>query len=248
MLRAFLLDGKGFSAAGLSAKMPAQVSESAPMKTKSIVRHLAQLPFASFIVAVVLALVVTGCQSDSQATHYDKNPIIPPKDVNDIVLREADVVKVTFPGTANLDTQLQTIRRDGKITLPVIGEVVAAGKTPKQLEKDLIERYSTELVSSKEITVSVQSASFPVYLTGAVSKPGKLVSDHPITVLEAILESGGVDFERAKLSKVKIIRGQDKQPKTYIVNLEGLVNGKPIDVFYLQPSDIVYVPAKIQWF
>ncbi len=217
------------------------------MKTKSVVHPLAQLPFVSFILAVVLALVATGCESNPPG-HYSQNPGLPAKDARDIVLREADNLKITFPGNANLDTVVQTIRRDGKVTLPIIGEVTAAGKTPTDLEKELINLYSKELVSSKEITVTVQSASFPVYLTGAVMKPGKLTSDHPITVLEAILESGGFDMNRAKLNKVKVIRGQDKQTKSFTVHLNGLIDGTAIDIFYLEPSDIVYVPSKIQWF
>lgn len=217
------------------------------MKTKSIVHPFAQLPFTSFIFAVMLALFAAGCGTD-KTTHYSRNPIIPPKDSRDATLREADVLKVTFPGTANLDTAIQSIRRDGKITLPIIGEVVAAGKTPTQLEKELIDLYSSQLVSSKEITVSVQSSSFPVFITGAVGRPGKLMSDHPITVLEAIMESGGFDYTRAKLSKIKVIRGQDKQTKTYTINLEGFLDGTPIDAFYLEPSDIVYVPSKMVWF
>ncbi|HXS69144.1 MAG TPA: polysaccharide biosynthesis/export family protein [Candidatus Polarisedimenticolia bacterium] len=219
------------------------------MKTKSIVHHFVQLPFVSFILTVLLALVVAGCGTD-QTIHYSQNPVIPPKDTKDAALREADIVKVTFPGTANLDATTQAIRRDGKITLPIIGEVVAAGKTPTQLEKELIDLYSTQLVSSKEITVQVQAASFPVFISGAVNRPGKLTLDHPITVLEAVMESGGFDLNRAKLNKIKVIRGQDKpgQTKTYTINLEGFLDGRPIDVFYLEPTDIVYVPSKIQWF
>jgi len=217
------------------------------MKTKSIVRALAQLPFTLFIFTVALALLVAGCGT-SNTTHYSQNPILPPKDSKDAALREGDIVKVTFPGTANLDTASQTIRRDGKITLPIIGEVTAAGKTPTQLEKELIDAYSTQLVSSKEITVQVQAASFSVFVTGAVSRPGKLTSDKPMTVLEAIMESGGFDMSRAKLNQVKIIRGEDKQTKTFTINLKGFIDGSPIDVFYLEPSDIVYVPSKIQWF
>ena len=89
-----------------------------------------------------------------------------------------------------------------------------------------------------------------VFITGAVNRPGKLTIDHPITVLEAIMESGGFDLSRAKLNKIKIIRGENKQgqTKTFTINLEGFLNGTPIDLFYLEPSDIVYIPSKIQWF
>jgi len=172
---------------------------------------------------------------------------MPARGTNDIVLREADVVSIVFPGAENLNTA-QAIRRDGKITLPVVGEITAAGKTPSGLQKELVTLYAKELVSSKDIVVAVQSASFPVFVTGAVQRPGKVVSDHPMTVLEAIMESGGFDYLHANMKKVRIIRAKDKETLNFTVNLKGVVNGTGIDVFYLQPSDIVYVPSKIVWF
>jgi polysaccharide biosynthesis/export protein len=217
-----------------------------PMKIKIFFHHLGQLPFSLVLIAIALAMVVTGCET-ATSTRFDKNPVLPPKDSKDIILREADTVKITFPGTDSLNTS-QTIRRDGKITLPIVGEVVAAGKTPAQFEQELVKLYEKELVSSKEITVTVQSASFPVFLMGAVKRPGKVTSDHPITVLEAIVESGGFE-PNANLKAVRIIRTlEDNKTKKYVVNLKGVVTGGPIDIFYLQPSDIVYVPEKITWF
>lgn len=214
------------------------------MKTKSIVHHLVQLPSILLLLAVVLLALAPGCESGVQ---YGKNPALPPKDSKDIELREADVVRISFPGAENLDT-VQTIRRDGKITLPLVGEVAAAGKTPTALEKELVNLYASQLVSSKEITVTVQSSTFPVFVTGAVMRPGQLMSDHPITVLEAIMESGGPDYQNAKLKAVRIIRTKNGDTKNFTVNLEGLVNGTAIDSFYLQPSDIVFVPKKMVWF
>ena len=214
------------------------------MKTKTIVHHLVQLRCLLALCALVLMTLATGCQS---SVEYSKNPVLPPKDAKDIELREADVVKITFPGAENLDT-MQTIRRDGKITLPLVGEVVAAGKTPTALQKELVDMYASQLVSSKEITVTVQSSTFPVFVTGAVMRPGKVMSDHPMTVLDAIMESGGPDYQNAKLKAVRIIRTQSGNTKNFTVNLEGLVNGTPIDSFYLQPSDIVFVPKKMVWF
>lgn len=215
------------------------------MKTKSIVHHLVQLPYLLSLCALILLALATGCQSSTG--QYGKNPILPPKDSKDIELREADVVTVTFPGADNLD-KTQAIRRDGKITLPLVGEVTAAGKTPTALQKELVDMYSTQLVSSKEITVTVQSSTFPVFVTGAVMRPGQIMSDHPITVLDAIMESGGPDYQNAKLTKVRIIRNKGGETKNFTVNLEGLVNGTTIDSFYLQPSDIVFVPKKMVWF
>jgi len=191
---------------------------------------------------VVLALAA-GCQTQ---------PSLPPAALQGtntteiITLREGDVLKISFPGNANLN-KTQPIRRDGMISLDWVGEVKAAGKTPKELEKDLLDLYSTQLVS-KEVTVEVQSSSFPVYVSGSVLRPGKVMSDHPITALEAVMEAGGYDYTKANLKGVTIIRHEGNSTRNYIVNLKRVVDGKSSELFYLKPGDIVIVPERFSWF
>jgi polysaccharide export outer membrane protein len=163
-----------------------------------------------------------------------------------ISLREGDVLKISFPANANLNTT-QPIRRDGMISLNLVGEVKAAGKTPKELEKDLVDLYSTQLMS-KEVTVEVQSSTFPVYVSGSVLHPGKVMSDHPITALEAVMEAGGYDNTKANLKRVKIIRHEGNSTRNYIVNLKRVVDGKASESFYMKPGDIVIVPERFSWF
>jgi protein involved in polysaccharide export with SLBB domain len=191
---------------------------------------------------VVLALAA-GCQTQ---------PPLPPAALQGtnateiITLREGDVLKISFPANATLNTT-QTIRRDGMISMPLIGEVKAAGKTPKQLEADLVDLYSTQLLS-KEVTVEVQSSTFPVYVSGSVLRPGKVMSDHPITALEAVMEAGGYDNTKANLKGVTIIRHEGNSTRNYIVNLKRVVDGKSSESFYLKPGDIVIVPERFSWF
>lgn len=213
------------------------------MKIKSIIHRLAHWP--TLMILAVAFTVLAGC--DTTKPVFNQYSSLPPKDSKDVVLKEADVLRIAFPDNDTLNTT-QTIRVDGKITLPLIGEVVASGKTPADLQKDLIERYSSQLVSSKQITVSVQSSTFDVFVTGAVAKSGKIPCDHPITVLEAIMEAGGFDYDRANLKAVRIIRTENGKTYNYTVNLKGVVNGSQIDIFYLQRNDLVYVPSKITWF
>ncbi len=107
--------------------------------------------------------------------------------------------------------------------------------------------YAPQL-SSKEVTVEVQSSSIPVYVTGAVLRPGKITSDHPITALEAIMEAGGFDYTKANLKAVVIIRQEGNQTKKYNLNLKLEMEGNSSEPFYLKPSDIIYVPEKFSWF
>ncbi len=141
----------------------------------------------------------------------------------------------------------QQIRRDGKIALSMVGEVVAAGLTPADLEKEILKLYSSQLVT-KEVTVTVTSSSFPIFVTGAVIRPGKILSDHPITALEAIMEAGGFDYAKADLGHVRVVRTEKAGTKNYTLNLKEALQAKQSTPFYLKPSDIVYVPEKFSWF
>ena len=119
---------------------------------------------------LVLLAVSAGCQT--QPLFFTPTSQTTTTNVTEIItLREGDVLKISFPGSANLNTT-QPIRRDGMISMPLVGEVKAVGKTPPELEKDLIDLYSTQLVS-KEVVVEVQNSSFPVYVNGSGAPPGK---------------------------------------------------------------------------
>jgi polysaccharide export outer membrane protein len=85
----------------------------------------------------------------------------------------------------------QKVRRDGRTTLPLVGEVVVAGLTPKELETALLALYDKQLVT-KEVSVSITSSSYTFYVNGAVLRAGKQISDRSLTALEAIMEAGGL--------------------------------------------------------
>lgn len=164
-----------------------------------------------------------------------------------IILREGDTVKVSFPGSPSLDTT-QQIRRDGKISLQLVGDVQAAGLTPDELQDSLIKLYAPQ-IASKEITVSVESSTFPVYVTGAVVHPGKILSDHPMTALEAVMEAGGFDYATANMRSVKIIRNENGVIKHFIVNLKkAMQDNNDVMPFYLKPGDIIYVSERLELF
>jgi protein involved in polysaccharide export with SLBB domain len=193
--------------------------------------------------ALALLAVMAGCQTPPPPTSaLDEQKA-------EITLREGDVIRITFPAAPNLDTQPQPIRRDGKITVSPAGEVTAAGLTPTQLQDELISLLGSQLLS-KQIIVSVVSSTFEVYVDGPVARPGKITSDKPITIMEAIMESGGFDYTKANTKKVMVIRHkpQSKDYTYYTVNLQDVLDGKQRDLFYLAPGDMVHVTEKFNWF
>jgi polysaccharide biosynthesis/export protein len=161
-------------------------------------------------------------------------------------LNPGDVIKIEFPSAPTLNAN-QQIRRDGRINLQIIGEVKVSDKTPKELENHLLEAYSTQL-QSKEITVTVLSSAYCVYVTGAVMKPGKINPERVLTAFDAVMEAGGLDPSRANPKKVRVIRQEDGQVKTYILNMKAVLDGKSSEPFYLKSYDTVSVPEKISWF
>lgn len=194
--------------------------------------------------ATGLALVLgTGCEAP---------PPIPSGAAEshaELTLREGDVVKVSFPGAPNLDVAPQPVRRDGKITMPIIGEVAAAGLTPIELQDQLVKQLSGQL-QSKEVVVTVVASSFSVFVDGSVLRPGKIQTDHPITALAAIMEAGGFDYQHADTGHVLIIRHKSGAAGyDYItLDLKQVLDGQKADLFYLSPDDVVHVPQKFNWF
>jgi polysaccharide export outer membrane protein len=153
-----------------------------------------------------------------------------------------DVVKISFPAAPELN-QTQKIGSDGSLSLPLVGEVAAAGKTVGQLQEELARLYKPQLQDS-EVTVALETRAVPVVVSGAVAKPGKIVFERPATILEAIMEAGGFTPE-ADLKKVSLIRIVKGEHQTQIFDLRPVLQGKPTPAIYCSGGDVVYVPEKL---
>ena len=79
-------------------------------------------------------------------------------------------------------------------------------------------------------------------------RPGKIMSDRPITALEAIMEAGGFDYTRANLKAVRVLRTQNDRTDHYTLNLKKVLQGEESEQFHLKPADIIYVPEKFTLF
>lgn len=159
-----------------------------------------------------------------------------------LILREGDELQITFPGAPTLNTQ-QRIRSDGRITLDLVGEVIAVGLTPLQFQERLIQLYAPQLVS-KEVTVRLISRQFFVYVNGSVDRHGRLDFDRPVSLLEAVMAAGFADGT-VNLSKVKLMRAEAGKVRTTIVDLNRLMEGKDEDIPELKQGDMIVVPGRI---
>jgi polysaccharide export outer membrane protein len=138
-------------------------------------------------------------------------------------------------------SQSLEIRPDGKITLPLVGDITAAGATPIQLANTLTERLR-EYVTTPVVTVIVAEANPPmVYVMGEVNQPGAQPLREPISVLQALAVAGGFkDF--ANTRRIRILRkSPNGSVQTINFNYKEAVESAAPPLF-LQPGDTVIVP------
>jgi len=135
------------------------------------------------------------------------------------------------------------VRSDGKISLPLVGEVQAAGRTPLKLEHDIAARLKN-YIGEPEVTVIVQQINSQKFnILGQVNKPGSYVLTNSATVLDAIAVAGGFrDF--AKTKSIYVLRQSPDGSQTRIpFNYKDVINGKnPTQNVKLQPRDTIVVP------
>jgi polysaccharide export outer membrane protein len=139
-------------------------------------------------------------------------------------------------------TQALQVRPDGRITLPLIGDLAAAGQTPMQLQRKLTESLR-EFVSNPVVTVMVvEVADRVVYVMGEVNTPGAVPLKGSMTVLQALAVAGGFkDF--ANKGGIKVLRktpGSDRVETIPFSYKDALRTDAP--VFYLVEGDTVVVP------
>jgi polysaccharide export outer membrane protein len=154
-------------------------------------------------------------------------------------LGPGDKLRVEVYREAQLSQSLQ-VRPDGRITLPLIGDMAATGRTPAEL-RDAISTSLKEYVTNPVVTVIVQEAiAAQIYVIGEVSQPGAQIMQGPLTVLQALAQAGGLK-EFAHKSDVRILRTGAAGTQTIPFDYKEAVRGR-IQPVFLQPGDTVVVP------
>jgi polysaccharide export outer membrane protein len=190
-----------------------------------------------FAFLIFAAFACGGCQ-----TQWPPLPN-PPGPKTAVRLSPGDTIKVTFAEESDLD-QTQRIRRDGKISLPLIGELTAAGKRLMDLQREIISRYEGKL-DNPEVLVTLESGTATVIVSGFANKPGKIEFDRPTTVFQAIMEAGGVS-DYGSLRNIHLTRIINGEQRTETINLRPAIHGEPIDPEYVQDGDVIYISRS--WF
>src|SRR6185503_2115856 len=200
----------------------------------------------SIVSGFTAAALAAVCSLPLQAAPGgDDKKLVPqaPGPVNDEYrVGPGDKLRIEVYKDQQLSQSVQ-VRPDGKITLPLVGEFVATGRTPTEL-RDTIATSLKEYITNPTVTVIVVEAlASQVFVMGEVTHPGPMQLHGPTTILQALAMAGGFK-EFANTKDVKVLRprgGGNNSVETIKFNYKDVVNGdaKP---FYLRSGDTVIVP------
>lgn len=192
------------------------------------------------LVMIAAAFLLAGSASADDKKDDKKQPAQPPSLSDEYRLGPGDKLRIEVYKDPQLSQSVQ-VRPDGKITLPLVGDVDASGRTPIEL-RDTLTKSLKEYMNNPTVTVIVVEAiASQVTVMGEVSKPGAIQLHGPLTVLQVIAMAGGFK-EFANTKDVRVLRQNGNGTmQTLRFNYKDVVNGdaKP---FLLRSGDTVIVP------
>jgi protein involved in polysaccharide export with SLBB domain len=121
----------------------------------------------------------------------------------------------------------------------LVGEVQASGKRLTTFQTELAGLYKTQLRNT-EVVVSLETS---VLVSGSVNKPGRVVFERPLTVLDAVMEAGGI-APAGDPKRVHLIRLRNGRHETQIFDLRSVLRGDATNAFYVKGGDVIYVEER----
>ena len=197
-------------------------------------RNLGYLPWLKAIACLAIILVSPGCQTSHLSSAPASRTTSSTK-----TLEPGDTLRFSFPGAPEY-SQVQRIRPDGRISLPLVGEVRAAGRKVSDLLAQLGRTYKGQLQNG-EVVITLEAGAAVVYVTGAVGKPSRVILDRPMTAFEAIMEAGGFQAGLANMKKITLTRSENGRHRTWKLDLNSTLTESSTDAIYLKPYDVIHV-------
>jgi polysaccharide export outer membrane protein len=198
--------------------------------------HKKHLKFCFFTLLFFLVFFPSPAAKASDA--FLAPPQSSPKEY---LLGLGDIIEVQVWKEPDL-TKTLTVRLDGRISLPLAGDILAAGKSPEQLASDLEEKLKAYITEPSVTVILSKSTSRKYFIIGQINQPGEFTIDAPITILQALARSGGFQ-EWAKKDKIVIIRRQSGKENFLPFDYEAFTEGKNISQnIDIAPGDTIIVP------
>jgi polysaccharide export outer membrane protein len=195
---------------------------------------------AGVVLATAGAFLVLGCAKGPGASHPES--VEPDPRNQPYVIGPADVLRVTVWKDANLSAQT-SVEPGGTITLPLIGELHAAGLTPAQLQAEVVKRLASYLKDAVVTVAVVEVNSYRFTVAGSVEHRGMFTPRYYVTVSEAIALAGG-PTRYASTSDVVVIRSsQAGHTRRIPIDYDKILSGKqPGQDIVILAGDTVLVP------
>jgi polysaccharide export outer membrane protein len=201
---------------------------------------------ATALRALGLPLLLAGCVSSGNIT--SGAPPAAPTVTDDYQIGVDDIVQVSVWRNPELN-MTGPVRPDGKISVPLVGDIMAGGRTPDAVAKDLQEKLGT-YVREPQVTVILTELRSHEYLsrvrvTGAVRTPVSIPYRQGMTVLDAVLAAGGVT-EFAAPDRSSLHRKAGDTAQAYGVQLGNILNSGDLTTNYtVAPGDVITVPERV---
>lgn len=195
-----------------------------------------------WVLLPVMIILLWGCQSSRTAFQSAPGAVARTGQIPAYVIQPGDELEIKFFYNPDLNETVR-VRPDGKITLQLLDEIPAGGKTPAEVDRIITQQYA-EVLKKPVITVMVRSyAPQRVYVAGEVNRQGLLDLTAGLTALEAVIQAEGLKETADPAAAIVIRKGPENEPIPIRVDLKKALRGDPAQAgFKLQPSDIVYVP------
>ena len=201
--------------------------------------------------ALVVAVGAASASAQAPAAQERKSPAVaaaaavpvrPAGAASDYVIGTDDVLSILFWRDKDLSAPEVTVRPDGKVTLPLLNDMQAAGLTPDQL-RDAIQIAAQKYVEDPNPTVIVKEIkSRKVFITGQVEKAGPYPLNGPTTVLQLIAMAGGLR-EFADGKAISVMRTESGKPSVFEFNYQDVLKKRNLrQNIELKPGDVVVVP------
>jgi polysaccharide export outer membrane protein len=199
---------------------------------------------ARIVATAVAALVAgglgtgAGAQTLAAAALREQAPAAPA--ASDYKIGPEDTLEIDVFQLSDLNRTAQ-VDSSGRILLPLIGEVQAAGKTSEQLSRDIADQLGQKYVKNPQVTVVVKDAQGQrITVDGAVGQPGVYTLTGPTTLMQAVALAKGPDTKLANLHKVVVYRMQGAQRFTTNYDLQAIRDGKTPDPL-IYGKDVIVV-------